>query len=446
MLKELLKPEIQELVAQKNWQQLKEILIEWPEADIAALLKTLEEKDAIILFMLLSKQLKADVFSELDFTKQRTFLRQLSSEDVREIILELPPDDRTGLFEELPGKITKKLINLLPAEERKQTLQLLGYPEKSVGRLMTPDFVAIRPAWSVAQSLEHIRKFGHDAETVNRIYIVDENWHLLDDISLRKLILANLNQKISSLMDRNFISISAFEDQEIVVKMIKKYNLYAVPVVDSENILLGIVTVDDVLDVFEEEVTEDVHKGGGVLPLEMSYNAASPFILYRKRIVWLFLLLVSGFLSSAVITSFEGMLAKVVALACFIPVLIDTGGNVGNQASVLIVRALAVGEVTVGKWFNIIKKELFVGISLGLTLGFVMGLWGYLWKGVFKIGMVVGISIILISIWANFVGSMLPLILTKFKQDPAIISASVLTTFVDITGLLIYFTTATLIL
>ncbi|PKM99152.1 MAG: magnesium transporter [Elusimicrobia bacterium HGW-Elusimicrobia-2] len=446
MLKELLKPEIQEMIAEKAWHSLKEILLEWPEADIADLLKNLEDKEAIVLFMLLPKQLKAETFAELDPEKQTVFLKRIGDEVIRDIVLELSPDDRTELFEELPGRITKKLINFLPPEERKETLKLLGYPEESVGRLMTPDYVAIRPEWTVRESLDHIREFGHDAETVNRVYVIDEHWHLLDDISLRKLILADLSNEVSSLMDRNFIAVSPFDDQEVAVRKIKKYDLYAIPVVDSENVLLGIVTVDDVIDVFEEEVTEDVHKAGGIVPLTMSYTAASPLVLYKKRIVWLFLLLVTGFLSSAVITRFEGILVKVVALAAFIPVLIDTGGNIGNQASVLIVRALALGELTTGKWFNIIKKELAIGILLGLTLGLVMGLWGYLWKGDHRFGLVVGISIILIAVWANLVGSLLPIILTKLKKDPAIICASLLTTLIDITGLLIYFSIAGLLL
>ncbi|PIV17883.1 MAG: magnesium transporter [Elusimicrobia bacterium CG03_land_8_20_14_0_80_50_18] len=446
MLKELLKPEIREMIAEKAWHSLKEILIEWPEADIADLLKNLDDKEAVVLFMLLPKQLKAETFAELYPDKQEAFLKRMGDEVIRELVVELSPDDRTELLEELPGRITKKLINFLPPEERKETLKLLGYPEDSVGRLMTPDYVAIRPEWTVREALEHIRKFGHDAETVNRVYVIDANWHLLDDISLRKLILADFSNDILSLMDRNFIALSPFDDQEIAVKKIKKYNLYALPVVDSENVLLGIVTVDDVLDVFEEEVTEDVHKAGGVVPLDMSYTAASALVLYKKRIVWLLLLLVAGFLSSAVITRFEGTLLKVVALAAFIPVLIDAGGNIGNQASVLIVRALALGELTTAKWFSVVKKELTIGSLLGLTLGFAIGSWGYIWKGDFRLGLVVGLTIILIAVWANLVGSLLPVFLTKLKKDPAIICGSLLTTLIDITGLLIYFSIAGLLL
>ncbi|MBA3051811.1 MAG: magnesium transporter [Candidatus Omnitrophota bacterium] len=446
MLKELLKPEIEEMIAEKAWHSLKNILIEWPEADIADLLKNLEDKEAIVLFMLLPKQLKAETFAELDPEKQTVFLKRIGDEVIRDIVLELSPDDRTELFEELPGRITKKLLNFLPPAERKETLKLLGYPEDSVGRLMTPDYVAIRPEWTVRESLEHIREFGHDAETVNRVYVIDKNWHLLDDISLRKLILADLSNEVSSLMDRNFIAVSPFDDQEVAVTKIKKYDLFAIPVVDSENVLLGIVTVDDVLDVFEEEVTEDVHKAGGIVPLEMSYSAASSSGLYKKRVGWLLLFLASGFVSSMVITYFEGMLAKVVALAAFIPVMMGEGGNIGNQASVLIVRALALGELTTAKWFNIMKKELAIGILLGLTLGVAIGLWGYLWKGDYRIGLVVGSSMLFISLWANLLGSALPIVLTKFKMDPAIICGSLLMTVIDTTGLMIYFSIAGLLL
>jgi magnesium transporter len=442
MLKELLKPEIQELIKKKNWRQLKEALTVWPAPDIADLLESLEDEEMVILFRLLPPQLAADVFSELDADKHTCLLQQMSNERVRDIILELSPDDRTDLFEELPGKVAQKFLNLLPQEERKESLQLLGYPEESVGRLMTPDYVAIQFHWTIKQALEHIRRYGRDAETINMVYVVDEKWHLIDDIPLRRLILADPQQKVESIMDWKFVSISAFEDQEKAVKIMKKYNLIALPVVDPQNVLLGVVTVDDILDVLEDEVTEDIQKGASVVPLEIRYSTAPIWALFRKRILWLLFLGVAGFLSGNVIASFEHTLGTIISLAFFIPVLIDTGGNTATQSATLIIRAIATGDLTLKKWFSVVKKELLIGVLLGGTLGFVLYLWSYFWKGEYLISLVVGMSVTVITLWANLVGGLLPIVLTKLKLDPAVVSSPLLTTLLDVTGLLIYFSIA----
>jgi len=442
ILGQLLKSEIQELIKQKEWAQLKEGLSVWPAPDISDLLERLKDEEMGILFRLLPRQLAVDVFGELDADKQVCLLQQMSNERVRDIILELSPDDRTDLFEELPGKVIQKLLNLLPQEERKESLQLLGYPEKSVGRLMTPDYVAIRSHWTIKKALEHIRRYGRDVETINMVYVVDEKWRLIDEIPLRRLILGDPQQKIESIMDWKSISISAFEDQEKTIRIMQRYDLIALPVVDSENVLIGIVTVDDILDMLEEEVTEDFQKGAGVKPLEIRYSSASILTLFRKRIVWLSLLGVAGFLSGNAIAAFEGILGKIIVLAFFIPVLIDTGGNVGTQSATLIIRAMATGDLPPKEWFSIIKKELSVGILLGVALGVVLYLWSYFWKGNPNISLVVGISVIVITVFANLVGSLLPIVITKLKLDPAVISSPLITTIMDATGLLIYFSIA----
>ncbi|MBW2056646.1 MAG: magnesium transporter [Deltaproteobacteria bacterium] len=442
MLRELLTPEIRELIEEKKWHELKEGLLDWPAADIADLATSLGQENMSLLLRLLPKQLAADVFTELDLHEQVDLLQRMGQEHVQGILSELDPDDRTGLFEELPGKVTQRLLNLLPPEDRKESLRLLGFPDSSVGRLMTPDYVAIRPHWTVERAMAHVRRYGRDAETINMIYVVDDAWHLVDEIPLRRLILADGHQRVESLMDRRVISISAFEDQEQAVAVTKRYDLSVIPVVDSENVLLGIVTVDDILDVLEEETTEDLHKGSGVVPFRTNYSGASVWTLYNRRVVWLSLLAVSGFLSGSVISYFERTLATVISLAFFIPVLIDTGGNTSSQSATLIIRALATGDLTLGSWFEAIKKELLVGLPLGLTLGIILFVWSYLWKGVPRIGLVVGISTVVIVLWANIIGSLLPIILTRLKLDPAVISSPLLTTFLDITGLLIYFSTA----
>ncbi|HPP67349.1 MAG TPA: magnesium transporter, partial [bacterium] len=369
MLRELLSPEIKELVECKNWRVLKDILSEWAPQDIVDLIHNVDEDEGIIIFRILPRELSAEVFSELDPNEQRKLLKQMSTEHIKEIFLEMSPDDRTFVFEELPAKVTKRLLNILPPEERKETMLLLGYPEDSVGRLMTPNFVAVRSYWTVEQSLDHIRKFARESETIDTVYVIDEKWHLLDDITLKQLILANPHEKIENLMDNEVYSISAFEDQEVAVHMMKKYNLNVLPVVDSQNVLLGVVTIDDVIDVYEDEVTEDIQKGASVIPFEVNYTTTSSFLLFKKRIMWLLFLAVAGFLSGNVISLFKDSLGRVITLSFFIPTLLGTGGNIGTQSATLIIRALVTGDLTPKKWFNVIKKELFVGVMLGTAMG-----------------------------------------------------------------------------
>jgi len=446
MLKDLLLPEIKELIEAKNWRILKEILSDWPEPDIADLLESMEQSDMVILFRLLNKELAAEIFSEFEPEIQHLLIEQLGNEKIKQIITELSPDDRTDLFEDLPGKITQQLLKLLAPEDRKETLQLLGYPEDSVGRLMTPDYITIQSRWTIEQALNHIRKYGRDAETINVVYVTDDNEVLIDDIPLRRLILAEPLAEVETIMDYNKIAIEAYQDQEHAARMIQHYNLTALPVIDHDGILLGIVTVDDIIDVIEEEVTEDVYKGAGVVPLELSYQATSIWGLFYRRVTWLSLLAVAGFLSSSVIANFEQTIATIVTLAFFIPVLIDSGGNTGSQSATIITRALAVGEITPRKWVNVIRKELFVGLMLGVTLGLILFLWGTFWKGGQEVGIIIGLAMIAITLFANLLGGLLPLFLTKLKLDPAVISSPVITTITDATGLLIYFTIARLVL
>ncbi|MCK9266317.1 magnesium transporter [bacterium] len=446
MLKALLTPEIKELIQQKNWRTLKDALSLWPAQDIVDLIDNVEDELKIIIFRLLPRELAAEVFSELDTGAQKHLLFQMSNDHIREIFLEMTPDDRTDVFEELPASVTKHFLNLLPFAERKEAMELLGYPDDSVGRLMTPDYVAINSDWTVKESFEHIRKYGQDAETVDILYVVDETGHLLDDISLRRLILSPFNEKVEALMDRDCYSINASADQEEAVTIMKKYNLIVLPVVDSQNILLGVVTIDDVIDVYEDEVTEDIHKGASVIPFEINYTTAPIFSLFKKRVVWLLFLAVAGFLSGSVISSFEGVLKNVITLAFFIPVLIDTGGNTGTQSATLIIRALVTGDLTPNKWLSVIKKEAILGLLLGLALGLVLLLWSFVWQGDIKVSLVISISVVLIALWSNVVGSLLPIILGKLRLDPAVVSSPLITTVMDVLGLLIYFAIALMIL
>ncbi|MCL0069213.1 magnesium transporter [Dehalococcoidia bacterium] len=441
-MKELSGSEIQELISQKKWREIKKTISVCPAPDIADLWESLDEQDMFIVFRLLARQLAADVFNELEPNRQISLLEQMRSAHVRAIISELTPDERTDLFEELPGEMTQKLLNLLPPEIRKESLKLLGYPRDSVGRLMTPHYIAIRPQWTIERALEHIRLYGHDAETIDMVYVVDERWFLIDEIPLRRLILTDPQQKIESVMDRRFISVSASDDQEKAIKVTERYNLVALPVVDSENVLVGIVTVDDILDVLKDEVTEDIQKGASVVPLGMSYSAASVWIQYWRRIPWLLLLTVVTFLSVGIIAAFEEILAGIVALAFFIPLVIHTGGKAGTQSATLVVRAIATGDLTLRKWFNVIRKELCVGLLLGVTLGTILYLCSYLWLGDSRISLVVSMTVIANVLWASLVGGLLPIILTKWRLDPAVISSPFITTLVDIIGVLIYLSIA----
>ncbi len=442
MFSKLILPDIRNLIEQKDWKQLKAVLRELSPQDTAEILNGLDEKDLIVAFRLIPQDKISQVFSELDTTLQEFILRHIAHKEVKQIIQELPPDDRTALFEDLPGQLTQRMINLLPPDERKEALELLGYPEDSVGRLMTPDYLAVKKDWKIQKALDHIREYGKDAETIDMIYVVDEQWKLLDDIPIRRFILAHADQTVADIMDNEFVAIPAGQDQEEAYQMIKKYNLNVLPVVDNNGILLGIVTVDDILDVLEEEVTEDFHKISAIEPIEESYYHAPTTTLYKKRVGWLLILLVTDFLSSSIIAHFQNAIQAVIALAFFIPVLIDSGGNIAAQSSTLIIRALATGELTIKNWFLVVKKELIVGVLIGVTLGLILYIRGFFWRGGPTVGMVVGMSMVAITIWSNLLGSLLPIVLTKFKLDPAVISSPLLTTVVDSTGLIIYFTLA----
>lgn len=444
-----IKPEIEHLIEEKNWAALRRQLPAWEVPEIADLLFEVDEKDATVLFRSLPRAIMADVFSYLKTENQDNLLHALTGSETRHLLAELSPDDRTALLEELPAKVTLKLMQLLSHEDLKEARLLLGYPDESVGRLMTPDYVAVNAAITVAEAIDEIRHHGHDSETVNRIYVCDKDGVLLDDIVLRRVILARPENRLREIMDGSFVSLSAFDDREVAVQRMQKYDVVALPVVDSENILIGIVTFDDVMDVAEEEVTEDIQKAASVEPLKMSYRRASVWTLYRKRIVWLVVLVLLNLASTAVIASHEKTLAAIISLTVFIPLLLGTGGNAGAQSATIMLRALVTGDVELGEWFASFLKELIVGALLGLTLGFIgagLGLFHTGIAGGFKIAAVVGITMICLIVVANTVGMTLPFILARLKLDPAVAGSPLITTIADVTGLLIYFHVAKFLL
>ncbi|MFN5867566.1 MAG: magnesium transporter, partial [Candidatus Kapaibacterium sp.] len=310
-----------------------------------------------------------EVFSYLEPDDQDQLLVDLTDQETRDLLAELPPDDRTDLLEELPGAVSHRLLSLLSPEDLREARWLMGYPEESVGRFMTPDFVAVRAGMNVAEAIEHIKRHGQDSETINRIYVLDERGSLLDDIMLRTIILADEQMYIRDLMDQNVISISAFDDQEVAVRTMEKYDLPAIPVVDSTGILVGIVTFDDIFDIAQEEATEDIQKLGGMEALDDTYRATNILELVRKRAGWLSILMVSELMTTSVLAFFEGTIERAAVLVLFIPLVMSSGGNSGSQAASLIIRALALDEIRLQDWWLVMRREIISGFLLGLILG-----------------------------------------------------------------------------
>jgi|LJSS01.1.fsa_nt_gb magnesium transporter len=446
MLKELLKPEIQELLEQRRWNELREALADWSAPEIAELLLDLDKSERVLLFRALPRWLAAEVFSYLEPAQQDALLQELTDQETRELLRRLSPDDRTALLEEVPAAVTRRLLALLDPEDFREASFLLGFPEQSVGRLMTPDFIALRPYWTVREALEYIRRYGQDSETLNHLYVTDDEGHLLGELPLRALVLAEESAVIADIMNYSVVSLSAFDDRESAVHAMQKYDLPVLPVVDSDGVLLGIVTFDDVMDVSEEEVTEDFQKISAVAPIEISYREATVWRLWRRRIGWLLLLLVSDFLTGTVIATYEHAIQSVIALSFFIPIIIGTGGNVATQSSTLIIRALALREIGPADWFRVFLKELAVSILLGSVLALVVWLRGFFWRGGPEVALVVGLSMLFITMWSNAVAALFPIAAKRVGIDPAVISGPFLTTFIDVTGLLIYFNVAELML
>jgi len=370
------------------------------------------------------------------------------------LLNDLPPDDRTAILEELPGKVAQRLLTMLSPEENRIAITLLGYPEESIGRLMTTDYVAVKPHWTVKETLEHIRRFGKDSETLNVVYVVDRDWHLIDDFRIREILLAPPGDTIESLMDRKFVSLTATDDQETAIEIFRRYDRVALPVTDTKGILIGIVTVDDVLDVLQEETTEDIQKIGGSEALDAPYMHLSLGKLVQKRAKWLVLLFLGEMLTATAMGYFESEISQAVVLALFIPLIISSGGNSGSQAATLIIRALALGEVRLRDWWRVMRREILSGLSLGGILGTIGFIRVIVWQNLFGtygahwllLAITVFISLIGVVLWGTLSGSMLPFVMQKLGADPAASSAPFVATLVDVTGLVIYFSVAALLL
>ena len=454
MVGKILQPEIRSLIDERNFSALRELFSEWPPADIAEVITDFSEEEQVVVFRVLPHNLAADVFEYLDVEAQQTLLRGMAHEQVVGILNEMSPDDRTALLEELPSAAARQLIKLLTPEERNIAQALLGYPEESVGRLMTPDLIAVDAGWSVREVLDYVRENGQDSETLNVIYVVDDRGKLLDDIRIREFLLKPLETKVSDLMDENFVSLNVTDSQEEAVNIFKKYDRTALPVVDSGGVLVGLVTIDDMLDVAEEEATEDIQKFGGMEAVDEPYMRIPLLMMVRKRAGWLVVLFLGELLTAAAMRHYEAEIAKAVVLTLFLPLIISSGGNSGSQASMLIIRAMALGEVALRDWWRVMRKEILSGFLLGAVLGTVgflqiaglsmfANVYGPHWM---LVALTVGCALVGVVMWGSLAGSMLPFILRRVGADPATSSAPFVATMVDVTGLIIYFSIALLIM
>lgn len=454
MIGKLLYPEIESLIRAKDFATLKEELSALLPADIADIMNEIPDHEKAVLFRLLPHELAADAFEYLDFDSQQSMIKALGQSEAAAILNEMSPDDRTAFFEELPGNAVKQLIVLLTPEERKTAQSLLGYPENSVGRLMTPDYIAVRSDWTVQKVLDHVREFGKNSETLSFIYVVDEKGILIDDIQIREFLISPLNKTVGELMNENFASLNVSDDQEKAVNAFKKYDRGALPVTDGRGYLLGIVTADDMLDVAEEEATEDIQKFGGMEALDEPYMSIPLFRMIKKRGTWLIVLFIGEMFTATAMGYFEDEISKAVVLALFVPLIISSGGNSGSQAATLIIRAMAVGEVTLRDWWRVMHREIISGLMLGGILGSIgfiriaawsifSNIYGPHW---FLIALTVALSLVGVVLWGTLSGSMLPFVLRRLGVDPATSSAPFVATLVDVTGLIIYFSIAFLVL
>lgn len=445
---------LEALIETRDFNTLREQTKNWSAGDLAELMEPLSAEKEAVIFRLLPREQAAGVFSYLSEERQEELLKAMAREEVAGILNAMSPDDRTSLLEELPANVIQQLLNLLSVKERAVASQLLGYEEDSVGRLMTPDFVRVRPQWTISQALEHIRRYGKDSETMSMIYVIDDNDKLVDDLRIRQVLLAAPTDKVADLMDSRYVYLKATDNREAAVEAFKDSDLNALPVTDKEDTLIGIVTVDDILDVAEEEATEDIQKMGGSEALDEPYMKITISKMVQKRATWLVILFLSEMLTATAMGRFENEIAKAVVLSIFVPLVISSGGNSGSQASTLIIRAMALGEVRLIDWWRVMRREFLSGLSLGAilgTIGFVrISAWHYFFNAYgphwFLLAVTVGIALVGIVLWGSLSGSMLPFLLKRVGLDPATSSAPFVATLVDVSGLIIYFTVAAVIL
>jgi magnesium transporter len=446
--------QIESLIKDRDVPGLQELVSQLLPVELVDLIESLSSDEQIFLYSILSPKLSVKTFELLPLTLQKNIFYSLPSDRAAQIFNELAPDDRTAFLEEMTSAVVHELIKLLSPKERAVTLKLLGYPENSVGRLMTPDYIAVSLDLTVSEVLEFIRNFGPDKETVDVIYVVDNKGVLLDDIKIKEFLFASPTTKVYDVSDHRFVALYPSDDQEKAIVFFKRTNRVALPVIDSKGILLGIVTYDDVLNLLSEEDTEDMQKIGGMAALDEPYMHTPFFHLMKKRVGWLTVLFLGEMLTATALAFFEDEISRAVVLALFLPLIISSGGNSGSQASTLVIRALAIGEITLRDWWKIMKREIFSGLFLGTVLGLIGFLRISLWATFsdiygphwILIAITIFFSLIGVVLWGTLSGSMLPLLLRRLGVDPATSSAPFVATLVDVTGVIIYFYIALIVL
>jgi magnesium transporter len=454
MFAPLLEPEIRNMIRERDFAGLKQCFSDWPPADLAELIADLPVEEQVVVFRMLPHELAGTTFEYLTHNTQHALLHAMGREDVVKLINDMSPDDRTSLLEELPGSAVKQLLQLLSPEQLSVAQSLLAYPEKSVGRLMTPDFIAVHDDWTVKEVLDHVREHGHDRETLNVVYVTDQHGKLIDDVRIREFLLQPLDRKVADIRDNNFIALKVRDSEADAINLFKRYDRTVLPVVDSDGRLIGIVTVDDILDVAEKETTEDIQKMGGMEALDAPYLSIGLFSMIKKRAGWLSLLFLGEMLTATAMGYFQDEIERAVVLALFVPLIISSGGNSGSQATSLIIRSFAIRDVLMKDWWRVFRREMMAGLALGGVLAVIASIRILIWPHHAQLygphfGLVaatVAFSLVGVVLFGSLSGSMLPFVLRKAGFDPAVCSAPFVATLVDVTGLVIYFTIASTIL
>ncbi|MGQ3684661.1 MAG: magnesium transporter [Candidatus Loosdrechtia sp.] len=442
---DLIRNSLLQNIHENKWQDIRNQVMKLSVPEIADVFLDIEPDSRLPVLRLLPEKVSVAVFSYIPSELQKELIEHLTTDEKRKLLSLMHPDDRTRLFEGMPDEVTKELLTLLSPEDLQESEELLGYPKESIGRLMTTEYLAVYPDWNIGQALGQIRRYGKLSETVNNMYVIDRHELLLGVITLTDVILSEPSDPIEKIMIKDIVTLNPYDDRERASEIMQEYDITILPVVDSNGVMLGIVTIDDVFDVAVEETTEDFQKSSAVTPFTTSYRGTSIFQLFHKRIVWLILLVFANLASSGVIATFEETLTSYIVLAFFIPLLIDSGGNAGSQSATLMIRSIATGDVAISQWFRTFMKEIGVGLTLGIAMGSAATVLG-LFHGGYQIGLVVGISMMSIILIANLIGASLPFIFSRFKMDPAIASGPLVTTIVDVCGLFFYFTIARILL
>jgi magnesium transporter len=451
--------EIKTLVETRDFTALRGKIVNWPSADLAEFFQDLEPNEMAVAFRLLPKAAAADVFEHLEHDTQHAMLHALGHEEVAAILNEMSDDDRTAFLEEVPEHAVR-LLGMLSPDEQRVAVKLLGYPEDSVGRLMTTGFISIGEDWTVARVLDHVRDVGRELDYMNVLFVTDEKQRLTDSVRIREFLVRPLETRVSEFRDNNYIALNVTDRKDSAVEVFRKYDRTILPVVDEHGVIVGIVTVDDVLDVATEEATKDIQQMGGQESLDEPYLEVGMVTMIKKRAGWLVILFLSEMLTATAMAYYEGEIEKAAVLAVFTPLIISSGGNSGSQSSTLVIRAMALGEVHTKDWLKVLRREVTAGATLGLLLGVVGFVRITVWQQVFHtyapkaaqpvywhlLATTIFVSLIGVVLWGSVMGAMMPMILRRLGFDPASSSAPFVATLVDVTGLVIYFTVASQVL